>query len=82
MRNNRVVIIGLDGISTSILGMLFNRGVMLKLKPVIRKCKVYKELSTIPPSTLPAWTSISSGVNPGKHGVVDFLVYKFKELHV
>lgn len=82
MKNNRVVIIGLDGISTSILGMLFNRGVMLKLKPIVRKCKVYKELSTIPPSTLPAWTSIFSGVNPGKHGVVDFLVYKSKELRV
>src|SRR5881396_3590067 len=28
--------------------------------------------STIPAATFPAWTSLVSGVNPGRHGVLDF----------
>ena len=28
--------------------------------------------STIPPQTAPAWTSITTGVNPGKHGIYYF----------
>ncbi len=28
--------------------------------------------STIPPESAPAWTSISTGVNPGKHGIFGF----------
>src|SRR5262245_29317536 len=28
--------------------------------------------STIPPATFPAWTTIATGVNPGRHGVLDF----------
>ena len=31
-------------------------------------------ISTIPPFTLPAWTSIFTGVNPGKHGIADNLI--------
>jgi len=30
--------------------------------------------STIPPFTPPAWTSIATGVNPGKHRIFDFLM--------
>jgi len=33
-------------------------------------------LSTIPPVTAPSWTSILTGVNPGKHGLFDFTKYK------
>lgn len=28
--------------------------------------------STTPPATFPAWTSIFTGVNPGRHGITDF----------
>jgi len=31
-------------------------------------------ISTIPPFTLPAWTSIFTGVNPGKHGITDNII--------
>jgi len=29
--------------------------------------------STLPPATFPAWTSLVTGVNPGRHGVLDFV---------
>jgi len=28
--------------------------------------------STVPPATFPAWTSLMTGVNPGRHGIFDF----------
>src|SRR5207249_11814242 len=28
--------------------------------------------STIPAASFPAWTSLVTGVNPGRHGVLDF----------
>jgi len=28
--------------------------------------------STVPPATFPAWTTCVTGVNPGRHGIVDF----------
>src|SRR5438477_231627 len=28
--------------------------------------------STVPPATFPAWTSLVTGVNPGRHGIFDF----------
>jgi predicted AlkP superfamily phosphohydrolase/phosphomutase len=28
--------------------------------------------STMPPATLPSWTTFMTGVNPGKHGIFDF----------
>lgn len=30
--------------------------------------------STLPPSTYPAWTTFMTGVGPGRHGLVDFLM--------
>jgi len=69
-----VAIIGLDGMSWNILTMLFDKGIMPFLKRITRKKSLTATLkSTLPPSTFPAWTSIATGVNPGKHNVYSFL---------
>ena len=75
----RVLIIGLDGGSLTLirpwadsqaapsparplpcLGRLLETGSWGRLR------------STVPPATFPAWTSLMTGVNPGKHGIYDF----------
>jgi len=69
-----VAIIGLDGMSWNILRRIFDRGSMPFLKRITRKKSLTATLkSTLPPSTFPAWTSIATGVNPGKHNVYSFL---------
>jgi len=68
-----VAVIGIDGISWNILKMLFDRGIMPYLKHVIKRSLTSTLKSTLPPLTYPAWTSIATGVNPGKHGVYGFL---------
>lgn len=38
--------------------------------------------STIPPSSPPAWASIVTGKNPGKHGIFDFVELRDEEIRV
>ena len=70
---NKVLFIGLDGASFNILMPWIRKGFLPMLKRLIEKgaCSILK--STIPPDTPPAWTSIFTGKNPGKHGVYGFL---------
>lgn len=69
---NRVAVIGLDGMSWEFLNQLFECGAMPYLKNLARKSLTATLESTLPPVTPPAWTSIATGVNPGKHGIFGF----------
>ncbi len=65
----RVALIGLDGVGKSLL-MLATRKYNLKyLTSFLPNIVTFK---SVPPYTPLAWTSIMTGVNPGKHGIFGF----------
>lgn len=68
----RVLLLGLDGATFSLLDLLAERGLM----PGYRRWKSEGASgplqSTNPPTTPPAWSSCVTGMNPGGHGVYDF----------
>jgi len=68
----RAAVIGLDGMPWDILEKLFEWKVMPNLQELTKKSLRGTLRSTIPPESAPAWTSIATGVNPGKHGVFGF----------
>ncbi len=70
----RVLVVGMDGASWKILYRLFEGGYMSYLKHLLSSRKMIKSIlySTLPPLTPPSWTSIATGVNPGKHGIFEF----------
>lgn len=72
----KVVIVGLDGLPWHILQFLIDRGITPNLKKVVNFGARATLQSTIPPYTSAAWTSITTGVNPGKHGIFDFLCFQ------
>lgn len=73
----KVLVIGLDGASLDIIQSAINKGKMPFCEQILSEGGELSKLkSTIPPSTAPAWSSMMTGVNPGKHGVYDFLVHK------
>lgn len=73
MRNNsKLVLIGLDGATLHLLRPLVESGVMPTLARFIREGASGTLLSTHPPVTCPAWPTMFTGVNPGKHGVFSF----------
>jgi predicted AlkP superfamily phosphohydrolase/phosphomutase len=68
----RVLLIGLDGATFSVLDPMIARGVMPFLGSLLAG-GVRAPLRTIVPAlTPPAWTSLVTGRSPGHHGVFDF----------
>ena len=69
----KVVILGLDGGDWNILNNFFTNDKLVNLKKLIDNSSTGSLESTLPPVTGPAWTSILTGTNPGKHGIFDFV---------
>ncbi len=72
MARRKLVIIGLDGADWSILDPLLGENALPGIADAIRRGSRARLRSTVPALTAPAWTSIFTGVNPGKHGLFDF----------
>lgn len=68
----RTLVIGLDGVCSSVLEPMIEDGVVPVLKAVSDDGVVGPLESQLPPWTPSAWPSMYTGVNPGKHGVYDF----------
>lgn len=58
MKKPRIAVIGLDGANKTTAKLI---GI---------KSQLHDFISTIPPYTPPSWTSILTGVNPAKHGII------------
>ena len=69
---NKVLIIGLDGATFDLIKPWVEKGELPTFKNLMKE-GVHGDLnSTIPPLTPPAWTSLVTGKNPGKHNIFDF----------
>lgn len=72
MGKAKLIIIGLDGGTFKIIDPLIAQGKLPNLQKLIKEGTRAVLKSTIPPLTAPAWVSLMTGVNPGKHGLFDF----------
>lgn len=71
-RVSRVFVIGLDGATFDLLQPWLDAGELPNLKKLMDS-GVHGELQSVYPIISPvAWTSASTGVNPGKHGIYGF----------
>lgn len=70
---NRVLVIGLDGMTFDVLRPRVVRGNMPYLGKLIEEGVTSPLTSTIPPMTAPAWSTFMTGKNPGRHGVFHFV---------
>lgn len=69
----RLALIGLDGATFRVLDPLGQQGVLPHLTSLRETGAEGVLRSTIPAYTPPAWVSMATGVNPGRHGVFGFL---------
>ncbi len=68
----RVLLIGLDGFSPDLAGKWIEEGRLPRLG-ALKAAGCFGPLQgVLPPVTFPAWTTCVTGVNPGRHGIVDF----------
>ena len=69
---NRVLILGLDGASWDIINPLLRKGQLPAFESLVEDGLHSELVSTQPPYTFPAWTTLLTGKNPGKHGIFNF----------
>ncbi len=71
----RVIVLGLDGATFTVLRPLMEDGHLPNLAHLARQGVHGKLESVVPPYSAPAWVSLATGKGPGKHGIVDFWRY-------
>lgn len=69
----KLVIIGIDGATFDIIGPGIERGDFPVFKALMERGSWGELKSTVPPLSPVAWTSIATGVEPAKHGILDFV---------
>ncbi|MEZ4868936.1 MAG: alkaline phosphatase family protein [Caldilineaceae bacterium] len=69
----KVAVIGWDSATLTALNPLLTAGALPHLQQLIAQGSTGKLFSTLHPLTPPAWTTMMTGVNPGKHGIFDFV---------
>lgn len=69
---NKVMIIGMDGCTFSVLDRLITEGKLPNFAFLIKEGVSGNLRSTIPPASAAAWTTFQTGKEPGKHGIFDF----------
>lgn len=70
----RIAVIALDGGEFSLIDEMIKEGRMPTLENIIREGTRGGMLSVIPPITPSAWSTFLTGKNPGKHGILEFIV--------
>ena len=70
---NKVIVLGIDGMDPNLLSRFVSEGVMPNFKKLIEKGD-FKQLGTsLPPQSPVAWSNFITGMNPGGHGIFDFI---------
>src|SRR3954470_21399029 len=68
---DRLVILGLDGATWTVLDPMRRRGLMPNLDALLARAAFGTLRSCIPPVTSAAWTTMMTGCGPARHGVFD-----------
>jgi predicted AlkP superfamily phosphohydrolase/phosphomutase len=73
----QVIILGFDGATFDLIKPWASQGKLPAFAKLMETGAWGDLASTIPPHSPPAWSTFSTGLNPGKHGVIDFRRRKF-----
>lgn len=66
------IVFGIDGGEWNVVDPLLKEGHLPNLSRLVQSGVRGELASTKPPVSPPAWNSIQTGMNPGKHGIYDF----------
>jgi predicted AlkP superfamily phosphohydrolase/phosphomutase len=68
-----VFIVGIDGMDPAILSRLMAEGKMPNFQQLVRDGSYQNLATSNPPQSPVAWSNFVTGMNPGGHGIFDFL---------
>jgi len=69
----RVFVVGFDGATFDLIRPWSEQGLLPTFAGLLKKGAGGPLRSTLPPFSAPAWTTFMTGVNPGQHGLYDFV---------
>jgi len=69
----RTLIVGWDGATWDLAEPFIQAGDLPVLGRLVSEGAIAPLNSTMPPMTLPSWSSMLTGCNPGRHGIFDFV---------
>ncbi|MFH1269225.1 MAG: alkaline phosphatase family protein [Planctomycetota bacterium] len=69
----RVLILGIDGLSPGLLDQYAGAGRLPHFAQLMREGHFRSLRSSMPPQSPVAWSNFISGMNPGGHGIFDFI---------
>lgn len=72
MASPRLILLGLDGATFTVIDFLVARGRLPHLAALLQEGVRARLESTVPPHSAAAWPSLVTGKNPGRHGLYDF----------
>jgi predicted AlkP superfamily phosphohydrolase/phosphomutase len=71
--DNRVIVLGFDGLDPLILERLASEGKLPNFAGLMRSGDFRPLGTTVPPLSPVAWATFTTGMNPGGHGIFDFV---------
>ncbi|MBI5815482.1 MAG: alkaline phosphatase family protein [Nitrospinae bacterium] len=74
-KRSRLYIIGIDGATFNIVSPMVERGELPNIGSVMAQGAWAPLKSTVPAFSPVAWSSIITGVNPGRHGIADAFIH-------
>jgi predicted AlkP superfamily phosphohydrolase/phosphomutase len=74
MGGGKVILLGIDGAEDGVISQLMAEGALPNMQRLAAQGS-HQELAITHPSQTPSsWTTIATGINPGKHNIFDFIV--------
>jgi len=72
-KRKKVVVLGLDGVSSSLLKRFAAEGIMPNVMRLLQEGSICSMTASIPEVSSTSWSCFMTGVNPGKHGIYGFM---------
>ncbi len=82
MPRRKILIVGLDGATFTVLSPLVKRKHLPNIQRMLENGASGTLQSTIPPVTAPAWLALATGMRPERTGVYDFVLRRDADYHL
>jgi len=78
--NRKVLVLGIDGLAPDTAFRMAMNGELPNIKKFLESGYLHKMNTTPPPQSPVAWSNFTTGNNPGKHGIYDF-IHRYPETY-